>query len=365
MKKRAAVIGVCLSVTLLLAGCSWTDVRAKFTGEDIGTTNSGSKDYVASECVTVPNYKGIEVDVKVSEEDIQAEIDSTLNNYAKEKKVKKGTCKQGDRVNIDFVGKMDGKEFDGGSAEDQSITLGQFGLIPGFDDGIIGMKVGEKKDLNLTFPDDYGKEELNGKPAVFTVTLNYISETDMPELDEEFVTKNTEFKTVDEYKESIRKELLENNKKSAGQSAYAKVEEAAEVKTYPQSVVDTCTSQLDAYYRYSATQYGFSDFNTFLSQMQMNEDTYKQSLEQAAKSIAKTQLLTEAIAAIEGITVSDDEVKEEISNMVTQSGQEESELRKSFEDLYGDAITIEEYYHITLLSNKVIDFVGENAVIKE
>lgn len=364
MKKRAAIISVCLSMALMLTGCTWSDVRAKFTGEDLGVS-SGSKDYVASECVTVPDYKGIEVDVKVSEEDIQAEIDSKLNNYSTEKKIKKGKCKEGDRVSIDFVGKLDGKEFDNGSAEDYAITLGQSGFIDGFDDGVIGMKVGEKKDLNLKFPDDYGKEELNGKDVVFTVTLNYISETEIPELNEEFVTKNTEYKTVDEYKESIRQELLENNKKTAGQTAYGQVEEKAEVTTYPQSLIDTCTSQLDAYYRYSATQYGFTDFNTFLEQMQMTEDSYKQSLEQAAKSIAKTQLLTEAIAEKEGITVSDDEIKEEISTMVTQSGQEESELRKNFEDLYGDAITIEDYYKITLLSNKVIDFVGENAVIKE
>ena len=99
--------------------------------------------------------------------------------------------------------------------------------------------------------------------------------------------------------------------------------------------------------------------------MQMTEETYQQSLKQAAESIAKTQLVTEAIAAKEGITITEDEIKEQIDTVVSQSGQSEEELRKSFQDLYGTVITLEEYYRVTLVTNKVIDFVGENAKIVE
>ena len=284
--------------------------------------------------MTLPEYKGIEVDCTVSEEDIEAEIKSVLNDHATEKKVKKGKCKQGDTVNIDFTGKVDGKEFDNGSAEDYSMTIGSSGFIAGFDDGVDGMKVGETKDLKLKFPDDYHQEDLKGKDVVFTVKVNFISETEIPE--------------------------------QAGQNAYGTVEEKAEVKNYPESLINVCSTQLDSYYRnYMAPQYGFSDFNTFLTQMQMTEETYQQSLKQAAESIAKTQLVTEAIAAKEGITITEDEIKEQIDTVVSQSGQSEEELRKSFQDLYGTVITLEEYYRVTLVTNKVIDFVGENAKIVE
>lgn len=366
MKKRAVVVSVFLTASLFLTGCSWSDIAAKFTGADTESTQSaGEKDYVAADCVTLAEYKGVEVDCTVGDDELQSEIDSALSSHSTENKIKKGTCKKGDTVSIDFVGKIDGKEFDNGSAEDYSITLGSSGFIDGFDDGVIGMKVGKKKDLNLRFPDDYQNEELKGKDVVFTVTLNYISETITPELNDEFVTKNTDNKTVDEYKTATRQNLAQEKKDKAGETAFGTVEEGSEVKTYPESLVNMCSSQLDAYYRYMSTQYGFEDFNAFLTQMQMTEESYKQMLDQSAQSIAKTQLVAEAIAAKEGITVSDDEIKEQITTAVSQGGQTEEDLRKSFQELYGDVITIEEYYRITLTTNKVVDFVGENAKIVE
>lgn len=360
------MVSVFLTASLFLTGCSWSDIAAKFTGADTESTQSaGEKDYVAADCVTLAEYKGVEVDCTVGDDELQSEIDSALSSHSTENKIKKGTCKKGDTVSIDFVGKIDGKEFDNGSAEDYSITLGSSGFIDGFDDGVIGMKVGKKKDLNLRFPDDYQNEELKGKDVVFTVTLNYISETITPELNDEFVTKNTDNKTVDEYKTATRQNLAQEKKDKAGETAFGTVEEGSEVKTYPESLVNMCSSQLDAYYRYMSTQYGFEDFNAFLTQMQMTEESYKQMLDQSAQSIAKTQLVAEAIAAKEGITVSDDEIKEQITTAVSQGGQTEEDLRKSFQELYGDVITIEEYYRITLTTNKVVDFVGENAKIVE
>ena len=274
-------------------------------------------------------------------------------------------------VNIDYVGKVDGEAFDNGSATDQTITLGSSAYIDGFDDGIVGMKVGDTKDINVTFPEDYGQggddqaKQLAGKPAVFTITLNYISETKMPKLNDKLVSEKTEYKTVAEYKEATRNKLVEDKKKSAGQTAYGEVEQKAEVKKYPETLVESCKSQLDAYYKYTAKQYGYSDFKAFLSAMQMDEATYNDNLLKAAQSIAKTQILAEAIAAKENITVTDEEIKAAIASVAEQAGQEEADLKKNFEDLYGQAITIERYYKVTLLTNKVIDFVGENAKIIE
>lgn len=350
----------------MLTGCSWGEIAAKFTGVDAGDSVSFDADYSVEECVTLPEYKGIEVDCKVADDEIDSMISADLSSKAKENQIKEGQCKKGDTVNIDYTGKLDGKEFDGGTAQGQTITLGSSGYIPGFDDGVIGMKVGETKDLKLKFPDDYGKDELNGKDVVFTVTVNYLSETIVPELNEQFVTENTEYKTVDEYREGKRQELLKDKKAQAAQDAYGQVEEKATVNYYPESLVNKCKTQLDSYYRkYMAPQYGATDFSAFLSMMNMTEDTYNQSLKQAAEGIAKTQLVTGAIAKEEGIVVSNEEIQEEIATAVSQSGQSEEEIRKSFEDLYGTVITLEEYYWVTLLTNKVIDFVGENAKIVE
>lgn len=370
MKKRAIVISVLLSVALMCTGCSWEEIKTKFTGED-GTANTASgsaiviEDYNPEECVTVPEYKGIEVDCTVGDDEVEADVQSFLSNNSKEKKIKKGKCKDGDTVNIDYVGKMDGKAFDNGSAEDQTITLGASGFIDGFDAGVVGMKVGETKDINVTFPEDYSAKELAGKPAVFTITLNYISKTEIPELTDKLVSEKTDYKTVDEYKKGTKKTLQEDKKANAGQTAYAEIEEKTEVKKYPETLVKSCEMQLDAYYKYMGKQYGYTDFKQFLSAMQMDETAYKESLTQAAQSIAKTQILAEAIAARENITVTDEEVKKEIAANAETAGQSEEELKKSFEELYGDAITIEGYYRVTLLTNKVVDFVAENAKIIE
>ncbi|MCM1244260.1 MAG: trigger factor [Roseburia sp.] len=367
MKKRAFIISTFLSVSLMLTGCSWDEIRAKFTGEDLSVSGSAVvvEDYDATECVTLPEYKGIEVDCTVSDDEIQSEINAFLSQNATEKKIKKGTCKEGDAVNIDFVGKIDGKEFDNGSAQDQTITLGSSGYIDGFDDGIIGMKVGEEKDINVTFPEDYGKDELNGKPAVFTITLNYISETIEAELTDELVAEKTEQKTVAEYKEATKERLVKEKKDSVGETAYGQLNDETEVKKYPESLLTIAKGQLDIYYKGMATQYGYSDFNSFLSAMQMDEASYNESLQKAAESIAKTQLIAEAVAAKENITVTDEEVKNEIASMSEQAGQTEEQFRTSFEEYYGGLLTIERYYQTTLLTNKVVDFVGENAAIKE
>lgn len=372
MKKRTAVISTCLAAALLLTGCSWSDVAAKFTGAD--TPNSlppaqeqaaSGGDYVAEECVKLAEYKGIEVDCKVSDEEIEEKIQSELKEHPIVNQIKDRACKLGDKVNIDYSGKVDKKKFDGGTASDQTITLGNSGYISGFDDGVAGMKPGEKKDLKLKFPDDYHEESLKGKDAVFSVTLNYISEEVVPELTDEFVTSNTEQKTVEEYRENIRQQLFEEKKETVPQKVFSQVEEKSEVTKYPESLVNAYNDQLDSYYRnIVAPSYG--GFSSFLQyNNNITEDEYKERLAKAAQYYAKTQLLAEAIAAKEGIKVTDEEIKSEIDKEVAGAGKDEAAVRKEFEEYYGDVITLEEYYRITLIENKVVTFLGENAKIVE
>lgn len=374
MKKRTAVISTCLAAAMLLTGCSWSGFAAKFTGADtpdslppaLEQAESGG-DYVAEDCLKLAEYKGIEVDCKVSEDEVEAAIRLELEDHATVNKIKDRECKTGDTVNIDYSGKVDKKEFDGGTASDQTITLGSSGYIAGFDDGVAGMKAGEKKDLKLKFPDDYHEETLKGKDVVFSVTLNYIEEKVTPELTEEYVTANTEQKTVEEYRENIRQNLFQEKKEEATEKAYMQVAEKSEVIKYPETLVNEYVEQMDFYQRNMApSQYGYEDFNQLLKEgYRMTEEQYKQKLEEVAKSDTKTRLLAETIAARESITVTDDEIKDQISLVLTQSGQDEAALRKNFEETYGTTMTLEEYFRLMLITNKVIDFIGDNVKIVE
>lgn len=370
MKKQFTVIGLLLVMAMVLTGCSWDDVASKFTGEDRAASGSSVtlEDYDTEECVTLGTYKGVEVDCSVTDEEVQSQIDTLLSNNPNVKKIKKGTCKKGQSVNIDYVGKLNGKKFDNGSAEDYTMTLGSSGFIDGFDDGVIGMKVGEKKDLNLTFPKDYPQnQDLAGKAVVFTVTLNYIEKTEAATFNDAFVKKHTSYKTVAEYKTKTKESLINSKKESAGSTALDTVEKNSKFNSIPESLKSSCSKQLDSYYRYMATSYGYTDFSTFLTQMNMTQDAYDKQLASGAETLAKTQLLTAAIAAKENLSVSDDEIKKTISDAVaanSSSGMDENALREQFKSIYGDVITMEEYYKINLLNEKVINLLKDNAKIK-
>lgn len=372
MKKRTAVISTCLAAALLLTGCSWSDVAAKFTGAD--TPNSlppaqeqvaSGGDYVAEELVKLAKYKGVEMNCKVSDDEIEERVQSELQyRYSTVNQIKDRACKKGDAVNIDYSGKVDKKKFDGGTASDQTITLGSSGYISGFDDGIVGMKAGEKKDLKLKFPDDYREESLKGKDVVFSVTLNYISETVVPELTDEFVASNTEQKTVEEYRENIRQQLLEEKKESELEKVYLQIEEKSEVTKYPESLVNACRGWLDSRFRNGVESEG-EDFSSYLQRVNKTEEMYQEELEEAAKSFAKSRLLAEAIATKEGIKVTDEEIKGVVDSQIMQFGGDEAAMRKQYEEFYGTTITLEEYFRFVMINNKVIDFVGENAEIIE
>lgn len=374
MKKQITVISIILVMAMVMTGCSWEDFKAKFVGEDQAASGSSiTLDEIdTEECVTLGTYKGVEVDCTVSDEEIQSQIDTLLSNNPNIKKIKKGKCKKGQSVNIDYVGKMGGKKFDGGSEEGRTIVLGESGFIAGFDDGVIGMKVGQKKDVKLKFPSDYSPNpDLAGKDAVFTITLNYIEKSEDAKFNDAFVKKNTTYKTVEEYKTKTKESLANSKKESAGNTAMDTVEKSSTFKSVPEELKEACKNQLDAYYHYMASSYGYSDFNTFLTQMNMTEDSYNSLLAESSETLAKSQLLTAAIAAKENLSVTDEDVKKAISEAVAASASsggestDESALREQFKSIYGDAITLEEYYRINLLNEKVITLLKDNAKIKE
>ncbi len=369
MKKQYTITALSLAAAMIFTGCSASELRAKFVGEKSvsQTAVSGRVDvenYDLNECVTLGKYKGVEVDCSASDKDIQERIDTLLQEKSVDKK--KGKAKKGQTVKIDFEGKVDGKAFDGGSAQDYSLELGSDTFIKGFEDGIVGMKVGEKKDLNLKFPDSYGNAELAGKDVVFSVTLNAIVE--MAEFNDAFVKKNTEYSSVDEYKKETRKSIVETNKQSAASTAMDTIISDAKVNKRPESLMEVYKGVADSYNRYYLSMYygESADFDTLLGQMGMTKEQYEEQLVLAAQNNVDTVLVIESIAAKENITVTDEELKENVDQAVSGAGVSSvDELYSQFESMYGKTISYEDFLKFNLLTQKVMDFVEESIVLKE
>lgn len=327
-----------------------------------------------SEYVKVEKYKGVEVDKvapeKVTDKDVQAKIDEALESAKTTKDKKKGTVAKGDTCNIDFEGRIDGKTFDGGSATGASATAGDKDkYIEGFESGLVGMKIGESKNLNLKFPKDYGGADLAGKDVVFKVTVNSVVQNIKPKLNDEFVKKNTDYKTVAEYKKGIRKDLEKDAKEAAETSektsAWSKVVSSAEVKKYPKEELKTAKNSVKENLESYATQMG-SDIDSFRAQMGLSEDKdYNKYVKEQAQQTVKNELVLYYIAQKEDIEL-DENPKDALEKMISDAGYDDS----MFESNYG--MNIADYvdahageYGTSLLSEKVSDFVYSKAKIVE
>lgn len=369
MKRQYTIMALLLIMAVVMTGCTWNDVKSKFVGDDSAASGSAAAggSYDANECVTLGNYKGIEVDCTVTDEEVQQQIDNMLLQSSTVEEIKKGKCKKGQSVNVDYTGEVDGKEVDGQTAQDMMIQLGSSGQIDGFDDGIIGMEPGKKKELKLKFPDDYQDSSLAGKKITYTVKLNYIAgETKTPEFNDAFVKKNTNFKTTEECREGIKTYLADQKKSSAGQTALQEVMNNSTFNTIPESVKESCKKQSDAYSRYYVKMYyGDVDFDTAIQSMGMTKEQYDQQIEASALETAKMLLVVEAIAAKENINADGEDYQVFVDEAVSSSSVYGTDLHQQVETLYGDSVTFDDYMKNGYLVEKVLTFVQENAVIKE
>lgn len=378
MKKQYTVVALLFIMTAVLTGCSWSEFKAKITGNDSAsgtavTQNASGpvviEDYNVDDCITLGTYKGVDVDCTVSDSELQSEIDTFLSNHVKETKIKSGTVASGTSINIDFTGKVDGKEFDGGSAQGYEVVAGNSGFIDGFDEGMIGMKVGETKDLKLKFPDNYTvNTKLSGKDVVFTVKINYIVKTSKRKFNDAFVKKYSDdgYKTVSEYKKKTLEKLKKDKVSNAGSTALGTVMQSATVKKLPDTLKEAyrkyydqlTKAQIKSYYGESA------DFETILASQGMTKDQYEQQLVLAAESYAKQQLVCEAIAAKEGIKVTDDAVKAFVKE---QSNTDYETGKKQYETNFGTdaAMTYDQMNKTYYLITKVMEFLKDNANIKK
>lgn len=284
--------------------------------------------------VTLGQYKGIEATretVTVSDEDVNAEVESVRKRNARKVSVER-EAQMGDTANIDFDGFLDGERFDGGKAEGYDLELGSNSFVPGFEEQIVGMQIGEEKDLDITFPEEY-VEDLAGKAVVFKVKLNSLTVSELPELDDEFAKDVSEFDTLDEYKADIRANLEKRRQDEAEEKVRSEImHKAAENMTVeiPEVMVQ---EKVEEILRNYAANFGLNsrdiEYAQLLQMMGLDENTINVSIRPGAQVQVKNDLLIEAVIKAENIEATDEEV-EEYLNKVAESIQAQPEEVKNY-----------------------------------
>ena len=330
----------------------------------VNNKQSKEYNYDLSKYVKVGNYKGLEYasqKASVTDEEVDVEIQRRLQKAAKTENSKTGKVENGDTINISFVGKIDGKEFEGGSSESTDITVGTTQMIDGFVEGLIGKNVGESVTLNLKFPDDYGKTDLQGKAVEFKVTINSKKKISVPKLNKEFVKKNSKYKTVKEYKEGVKKELLNQKQKSIDstvkQELWSRIINKSKAKKYPEKELNEAMSQankLEESYKAQAQNYGM-EWETYLKTvMRTDKKGFEKLKQEYAKNIVFNRMVMYSIARSENISLSNREYKKEILKILEDNGYDEESFKKAFGkdiETYAD----EQNWRQKVLFDKVLD----------
>lgn len=312
--------------------------------------------------VKLGEYKGLtvsEIDATVSETDIQSTIDEALKGQATEDPVTGRAVESGDIVNIDYAGTKNGVSFDGGTGN-YDLTIGSGSFIEGFEDGVIGMNVGDTKDLNLTFPKDYSNADLAGQDVVFKVTVNSISVNNVPELTDAIVPKlNESCNTVEEYKAAVKKNLEDTRKSSATDATKSELLKKAvsnascDQSKLPVWLVSENASDYMSSVESFASQYGMT-MDQYLQAIGSTQEDFEKEAVAYGEELGKQQLVVRAIAKAEKIELSANALEQNYNTFAAQYGTDVDTLKKSVSEE-----TMKDY----LLTLKVRDFLYDNAKI--
>ena len=312
--------------------------------------------------VKLGKYKGIEIpkiEYNVTDEDIQKELEKMQERNSRLVSVEDKAVENGNITIIDFEGFVDGVAFEGGKAEEHELEIGSGAFIPGFEDQIIGMKIGEEKDINVKFPEEYFSKELAGKDATFKIKLHEIKAKELPKIDDEFAKDVSEFDTLEELKNSIKEKL---EKQNADKEKYEKQEavvkavcENMEVEI-PSGMVELETENMlnDIEQRLA---YQGMKIEQYLQMLGKNEEEMKKEFEPQAIEAIKSRLALEAIRKVEKIEATDDEVNEKIKTMSESYGKDAGNLQENE--------NVRKYIKEGIESEKTIDFLVENAKTKK
>ena len=283
--------------------------------------------------VTLGQYKGVEVekaDASVSAEDVEAELKKVQEQNARLLTVEDRGVEDGDQTVIDFEGFVDGKGFEGGKAEDYPLTIGSHSFIDTFEEQLIGKKIGEECEVNVTFPTEYHAADLAGKPATFKVTVKEIKVKELPELNDEFASEVSEFDTLDEYKKDVEKKLAEKKEIEANSknedAVVAKVVENATMEI-PDKMIDAQAENMVQDMARRMQSQGLS-LDMYLKYTGMTVEQMKEQARPDAEKRIRTRLVLEAVAKAENIQISDEKVDEEVAKMAEAYKMEVEKLKE-------------------------------------
>lgn len=310
---------------------------------------------------SIEGYKGIEVTkmpVEVTAEDIDREIDRVRERNSRIVTVEDRAAENGDMVNIDFDGYVDGKQFDGGKAENYELTLGAGQFIPGFEDQVVGHNIGEEFDVNVTFPEDYHAEELKGKPAVFKIKLHEIKKKELPTVDDEFVKDVSEFDTLDEYRKDIETRLQSQKEKAADNDVENQLVDAIIEKVQaeiPDEMVENEVDEIINAFAYRLQSQGLK-LETYLKYTGQTTDDLRVQYKPQAERQVKVRLGLEKIAELENLKPTEEETEAEYQKLADAYGMPLENVKNlvTVEGINGD-----------IQNQKAIDLVKENAVVVE
>ena len=291
--------------------------------------------------VTLGEYKGVEVkkaDLTVTDEEIEAELKKEQEKNSRTVNVDDRAVENGDMIKLDFEGFVDGVAFDGGKGENYDLTIGSNSFIPGFEDQLVGAKIGEDVEVNVTFPEEYHAKDLAGKAAVFKCKVNAISVKELPELDDEFAQEVSEFDTLDEYKADVKKNLEE---KKAAEAKTAKENEAVDKAVenaqmdIPDPMIDSQVEQMINDYARRLQSQGLS-MEQYMQFTGTTLDALKEQVRPQALTQIKSRLVLEKIAEVEDIQISDEKLDEELTKMAESYKMELDKLKELMGDYEKD-----------------------------
>ena len=345
MKRKTALVTI-PAFCLVLSQTAWAEIPS-IVSEDV------------SEVVTLGEYKGLELEktvIPVTDEQVDAEIETDVSLTTED--AGDGPVESGDIAVIDYEGKQDGVAFDGGTAEDYSLEIGSGTFIPGFEDGVIGMMKGETKDIELTFPEDYGNEKLAGQDVVFTVTVKSVER--IPELSDEWVKKNTDVETIDEYKAQVREKLEKEADSDADTNlradAYQKIVENSTFGEIPEKDIEPGEKYQREYVESMAGYFGM-ELEDMLAAQGYSMEEFEEECKAFGEDQAKTLYVLEAIREAENIEITDEDATEVMQPYIDMYQVETvDDLIEMFD---------EDDIYRTVVSEVVINYVIDNAVITE
>lgn len=287
--------------------------------------------------VELGEYKGVEVtkaDAEVTDADVEEELKKVQDQNSRTVSVEDRAVKDGDMTVIDFEGFIDGEAFEGGKGENYPLTIGSHSFIDIFEEQMIGMNIGEEKELNVTFPEDYHAENLKGKPATFKVTVKEIKEKQLPELDDDFAQDVSDFDTLAEYKDDLKKKIAERKESEAKakkeSEAIEKVVEAAKMDI-PQAMIDTQVNRMLEDFAMRLQQQGLS-VEQYFQYTGMTADKIMEEMKPEAVKRIKNSLVLEAVAKAENIEVSEEEFEAELQKMADMYKMEIEKIKEFMQD---------------------------------